>query len=97
MRQTLPEGITVLPAELDRAVAALDELEKDNSAPRQLSISLHLHVHEEYPKQVDTGKKDGDGNAIFATVKDESEEKALSKQTAPKPKGAPWGGMKAQK
>ncbi len=40
------------PGEQARIDAALDLLENDNHAPREISVRYVLHVHHEYPKAV---------------------------------------------
>jgi hypothetical protein len=56
-QQTLPEGVTILPAELKRIADAMDALDQDNHAPRQISVVASLHIHQEYPKHLQFGKE----------------------------------------
>lgn len=40
------------PGEQARIDAALDALETDNHAPREITVRYVLHIHHEYPKVV---------------------------------------------
>jgi hypothetical protein len=44
---------TLAPGEKERIEAALDKLEEDNHAPRELSVRVVLNVFKEYPKAVE--------------------------------------------
>lgn len=47
------ERLSVLaPGEQERIDAALDELDKDPHAPREITVKYVLHIHHEYPKAV---------------------------------------------
>ena len=50
----LPEGATaeLIPGEEERIQAAVEALVNDPHAPRQISVTVRLHVHHEYPKHV---------------------------------------------
>jgi hypothetical protein len=47
---SLPAGANFAAGEEERIKKALEELGKDNHAPRELTIKVTLHVHHDYPK-----------------------------------------------
>jgi hypothetical protein len=53
--QTLPEGVTIAPAELSKITDALDALAKGTHIPRQLAIVVTLPIYQEYPKHLRFG------------------------------------------
>lgn len=68
----LPKGVSISIAEEKRVTDGLEALSKDPHAPREISVSLTLHVHNEYPKLLYKGKDS-------VTVADEAgEEKAIA-------------------
>lgn len=45
-------------AEIDAAIKSAQEaIEKDHSAPREISVTVKLHKHEEFPKTLYKGKE----------------------------------------
>ncbi|MGH9505237.1 MAG: hypothetical protein ACRD20_20480 [Terriglobales bacterium] len=74
-----PEGVDISEQEAQRVEAALTALDKDPHAPREISIKLTLHVHNEFPKHVKVGE-DADGNAITKIAANDKEEAALLAQ-----------------
>jgi hypothetical protein len=52
MSQLLPDGATILPAEMDRLKGALVELSRTKNAGTVLTVKVNLHVHYEYPKHM---------------------------------------------
>jgi hypothetical protein len=66
------------PGEQARIDAALDLLETDNHAPREITVRYVLHVHHEYPKAV------GDKivNNAWEEMKNAEEENALLARAA---------------
>jgi hypothetical protein len=55
-RLTLPDGAAIAESEQKKIADALEALSKDSHAPRQLSVSVTLHLHNEYPKHLYRGK-----------------------------------------
>lgn len=53
----LPKGASVSAEELKKVSDGLAALEKDPHAPRETSINVTLHVHNEYPKTMYKGKE----------------------------------------
>jgi hypothetical protein len=49
---TLPQGASIAQTELDRIQKALDDLSGDTHAAHQLTVTVTLHVYNEYPKHV---------------------------------------------
>jgi hypothetical protein len=56
---------------------AIDAIRNDPHAPREISVRLMLHVHNEYPKLVVVGK-DKDDKPITKLAQNAEEEKALA-------------------
>lgn len=52
---SLSAGANFAAGEEERIKKALQELEKDTHAPRELTIKVTLHVHHDYPKLVYKG------------------------------------------
>lgn len=75
------EGVYIVPGEEEKVRAALDALDKDVHAPREISVRYTLHIHREYPKHVTVGQ-DKDGNAITKIVNSEDEEDAAAAEAA---------------
>lgn len=44
--------VTLLPGEQEKIDAALEALAKDPHAPREISVRVAIHIHNEYPKFV---------------------------------------------
>lgn len=61
---------------------ALEALAKDPHAPRELSVRLTIHIHNEYPKHITVGV-DKDGVAITKIVGTADEEKSVLASNAP--------------
>lgn len=77
------EGVSTSAAEEAKVAAALEALKKDPHAPRTVSVSLTLHVYNEYPKHVTTGV-DKDDQPIVKVVNSKDEEKdALASVAVP--------------
>lgn len=53
----LPDGASILPADMDRIIAAQDALLKTKNAHAVVVVPVNLHVHYEYPKHVTLGEK----------------------------------------
>lgn len=70
------KNVLLAPSEEKRIQDALTALAADPHAPREISVRLILHIHNEYPKAVTVGE-DKDGNPIVKTVQNEAEEEAL--------------------
>jgi hypothetical protein len=71
----LPEGVDISLAEQKRIEDGLKALAKDPHAPRQLSIEVTLHVHNEFPKLL----YKGEGKKLETrSVANESEEDAAA-------------------
>lgn len=51
------EGATIGTEEIERVAAAMAELAKDPHAPREISVKVTLHIHNEYPKMLYRGKE----------------------------------------
>lgn len=81
------QGVSAANGEEKRVQDALDALALDPHAPREISVRLTLHIHNEYPKHVTVGT-DKDGNPVTQIVNSEAEEKALS-TPQPVPDAAP--------
>lgn len=71
MAQLLPEGAHILPADIDRIIAAQTDLIKAKGAHGSVIVRVNLHIHYEYPKHVIV-----EGKSV--TVKSEAEELALT-------------------
>ena len=54
----LISGASVSDLELKRVSDALEALRKDNHAPREMTVAVTLHVHNEFPKLVYKGKEE---------------------------------------
>ena len=54
---TLPEGASVSLEEQKKVSDALAALEKDPHAPREVTLRVTLHIHNEYPRIVYRGKE----------------------------------------
>lgn len=70
------EGATIEAGGEEKLNQALADLAKDPHAPREVSVTFTLHVHNEYPKHVTVGQ-DKEGNAITKIVAGEDEEEAV--------------------
>jgi hypothetical protein len=78
----LPEGAVFAPGEIERVEGALKHLQEDPHAPRELSVRVIVHVHNEYPKHVVTGTTE-EGEPITKVVNSAEEEAALQGAQAP--------------
>jgi hypothetical protein len=76
MFMSLPSGASLNPADFKRIEEALKELAKDSHAPREISVKVRLHVHNEYPKHVTVGE-DEKGKPKIKIVNSAAEEEAL--------------------
>ncbi len=72
---TMPEGAVFAPGEVERVGAAVKALAKDPHAPREVSVRVVLHVHNEYPKHVTTGQTEK-GDTVTKIVHSAKEEMA---------------------
>jgi hypothetical protein len=70
---SLPDGAVFAPGARDRIVQAVEALKEDPHAPREVSVNVVLHIHNEYPKHVVVGK-DKDGQPITKIVHSVEEE-----------------------
>lgn len=70
------ENVSLAAADEQRIKDALAALRKDPHAAREISVTLSLHIHNEYPKCVTVGE-DKDGNAIVKVVNSQAEEDDL--------------------
>ena len=70
-------GASISLDEQKRITDALAELEKDPHAPREISVKLTLHVHNEYPKHV--YKTTGKVTELLVVNNEEEEEDAIAK------------------
>lgn len=61
----------------EKIKAALDALSKDPHAPREITVRFTLHIHNEYPKHVVVGQKDG-VDVVQVVNSEEEEEAALA-------------------
>lgn len=68
---TLPEGASVAASELKKISDGIAAIEKDAHSPREVSIRVTLHVHNEYPKHLYKGKES------VIVNNEEQEEKAI--------------------
>lgn len=92
MSQTLPEGAFILPADLARIDAALEQLKTTSNAHASVNVQVNLHVHYEYPKHVTI--KDAEGKDSTLVVNNEEEELAalatnVTTETASTPEPIP--------
>lgn len=55
--QKRKEFVNVSEEEMQKVDAAIEELKKDPHAPRNVSVTLTVHVHNEYPKTLYKGKE----------------------------------------
>ena len=76
------EQVSLAGGEEKRISDALAALAKDPHAPRQLTVTLNLHIHNEYPKHVVVGK-DKDGVDVVKVAGSEAEEDAILASIAP--------------
>jgi hypothetical protein len=83
MAQTLPKGSFIVPADIKRIEAALEELKKTNGAHASLQVEVKVHVHHEYPKHVQVG-----GETVLVNSPDE-EAVPLEQSKAPKAHSGP--------
>jgi hypothetical protein len=67
---SLPSGAVLAHGEFDRIKKAVEELEKDSHAPRDLSAKIRIHVHHEYPKALYLGSKK---SVVVQNAKEEQE------------------------
>jgi len=70
------ENVTIEAGGEERIRQALDALEKDPHAPREVSLKFTLHIHNEYPKHVTVGK-DKDEAPVTKIANSAEEENAL--------------------
>jgi hypothetical protein len=70
------ENVNLSAEEENRIAVALEALAKDPHAPREISVKLTIHIHNEYPKHVTVGKNE-DGSPIVKVANSAEEEKAL--------------------
>jgi hypothetical protein len=52
MGQMLPEGATILPADLTRILNAQRDLAASTGAKASVDVKIYLRVHREYPKHM---------------------------------------------
>lgn len=69
----LPVGASISLEEIKRVEDAVAALASDHHASREMTISVTLHVHHEYPKHVKVGE-DKEGNPITKIVYSAEEE-----------------------
>jgi hypothetical protein len=55
MAQYLPEGATILPADLTRILNAQRDLAATTNAKSSVDVKIYLRIHREYPKHVMLG------------------------------------------
>lgn len=96
MPQILPDGASILPADMDRIIAAQEALLKTKNAHAVVVVPVNLHVHYEYPKHVTIGdrtvtvnSKEEEDQFLVANVSD-SEEQKTPTETARPPKKKGW-------
>ena len=74
------EGTSISAEDVKRIQDAIAELAKDPHAPRSLSVTVRLHIHNEYPKHVKVGEREDEFKNKVAVTKianNEAEEKAI--------------------
>jgi hypothetical protein len=77
----LSKYLRIEESEEKRIAAAVEALKADPHSPREITVTLILSVHREYPKHVVTGKDDA-GDDVIAVVNSAEEEAAISQPAA---------------
>ncbi len=54
---TIGEGAQISAAEVERVEKAIEQLKEDKGATREMTVTVTLHLHHEYPKVVYKGKE----------------------------------------
>lgn len=63
-------AVELMPGEEQKIADAWNALKKDAHAPRQISVTVRLHVHNEYPKHLHK-QVDGKNSSVIANSADE--------------------------
>lgn len=80
--EILSKHVRIEAGEERKIEAAVKALQADPHAPREVTVTLVLSVHREYPKHVVVGE-DADGNKKTVIVQDAEEEARLLPAPAP--------------